>query len=556
MSIVIQSIADSGKYLVTCDSNEEYLMKQVPGGKLKTRAGQKQWEWPMTPFTMLNMVEEWQGNSVLIDKLFETSYPMVAELYYRDINALSTEASYFHITKPWDHQNRAFHFLYPLHSGALFADMRTGKTKVVLDLIRNRNHRKTLVVCPKSAMLSWRNEAFTHLGSDIKVSVLTGPIKDRIGWLRLQNKRTHNTHIFITNYESLARADFANELAEFKFHLIVADEAHKIKSPSGVISKTLFRLGKTVPYRLALTGTPAADKPLDIFGIYRFLDESMFGTFADMKRRYAITESRSNRTGQRWEEIVGYVRQEELHERMYRVAFRVTESILSLPDRLDVTVPVELSNENAKAYIRMKNDSIVQIAESVATGANILSRMMRLQQITSGYIGDEDNESKPIRIGSDKSEALVDILENLPDSEPIVVFCRFHEDLEQIKMCASLTNREYNELSGRVNQLEEWRSATGGEVIGVQIAAGSAGIDLSRSSSVIYYSKTFSLAEYKQSRSRVVKANKAKNITYWHLVAEYGGKSTIDAVIEEALAAKKSTTDYLVDWLRQGGQNE
>ena len=135
------------------------------------------------------------------------------------------------------------------------------------------------------------------------------------------------------------------------------------------------------------------------------------------------------------------------------------------------------------------------------TAKNAMVKLIRLAQITGGVVRTEQGGEE--RIDSAKLDALVDILEEIEPGEPVVVFGRFHADLDAVKEAAARNERRCFELSGRVNQLAEWSAGAGGNVLAVQIQAGGVGIDLTRARYSIYYSPTFSLGDYEQSLARV-----------------------------------------------------
>jgi SNF2 family DNA or RNA helicase len=101
----------------------------------------------------------------------------------------------------------------------------------------------------------------------------------------------------------------------------------------------------------------------------------------------------------------------------------------------------------------------------------------------------------------------------------VVVFCVFKHDLDVIRDVTLKAKRKYFELSGRANTKEEW-DKTEGAVIGVQIQAGSEGVDLTKAHHAIYYSIPHSLAQYRQSMARLYRPGQEHQVSFYHLVAE------------------------------------
>jgi SNF2 family DNA or RNA helicase len=145
-----------------------------------------------------------------------------------------------------------------------------------------------------------------------------------------------------------------------------------------------------------------------------------------------------------------------------------------------------------------------------------------------------------------KAATLEDRLEDLPQTEPVVVFCRFRNDLNEVAAMARRLGRTYAELSGNENTLERWQEGNA-TIIGVQIQSGGAGIDLSRAAYCVYYSLGFSLGEYEQSLARLRRPGQTRCVRYYHLVAQ----GTVDEQVYAALRERRSVVDAVLEKLSQ-----
>jgi SNF2 family DNA or RNA helicase len=191
-------------------------------------------------------------------------------------------------TKPWSHQKEALKYLYNKDCAALYTKMGSGKTKVMIDLIRNRNFKRVLIVAPLKACEVWVDEIKTH-GCSAKFHTLDLTkkkkeeklylLKHNLQWADLHSKNDCAT-VIIVNYESVWIEPVASFLLRKSTALdtIICDESHRIKSPSSKCSMYLSKLGKRVKHRYLVTGTPLAEKPEDVYAQYRFLDHCIFGT--------------------------------------------------------------------------------------------------------------------------------------------------------------------------------------------------------------------------------------------------------------------------------------
>jgi SNF2 family DNA or RNA helicase len=449
----------------------------------------------------------------------------------------------------WNHQRQAFWFMKDIRGGGLFMDMGTGKTMVSISLIINRGHNKTFVVCPKSVIDTWTEEMRKFAPDNQKIRIV--PLKQqgtqkKADALKKEAEKAEalgEKLLVVCNYESAWRKPLDKILIDMKFDCVIADEVHRIKAPGGKASMYLSRLGDSANYRLGLSGTPMPHSPLDVYGIYRFLDKGVFGTsFQAFKSRYAVMG------GYGGHEVQGFQNEDELHERVYSIAYRVTKDVLDLPPQQFITRTGELPKKAQKIYNEIEDHFYSEVDDGEVTVTNALSKLLRLQQITSGYLpmdaGEEEKRQAPIlkEIDNTKQEMLKEIMEDLPKEEPVVVFARFTQDLENIKAIAEKAGRTCAELSGKANQLAEWRAGKF-NVIAVQIQAGGAGINLTRSRYNVYYSLGFSLEQYEQSLSRTHRPGQKHETIYYTLSL----KNTIDEKVIEALAKRKAVVESILN---------
>jgi len=323
---------------------------------------------------------------------------------------------------------------------------------------------------------------------------------------------------------------------------MIADESHRIKAPGGAQSLACYRIGKKIPYKLTLTGTPMPHSPLDIYAQYRFLDPAIYGSsYNRFKNRYGIYG------GYGGYELLGFQNQEEMNSKFYFIAYKCdSDEVQDLPDKIDITRTAKLSKKAEKKYNELSSMYYTQFKDGEElTALNALSKLLRLQQLTSGYLPDDDD--KIHILDSSKQQLLDDIMKDLSPEEPLVVFARFTYDLKKIREVAKDNNRSYAELSGNSDDLEEWQN---GEynVIGIQIKSGSLGVDLTRSRYAVYYSMGYSLGDYKQSRKRIHRPGQNKDTRFIHLLIE----NTVDIKTMNAIKQKKEIIDYILEEIKTG----
>ena len=448
-------------------------------------------------------------------------------------------------TKPWKHQIKALQYLYTRNCGALYTTMGTGKTKVMIDLINNRDFKCVLIICPLNVCGVWVNQFKIHsVNQNINVVNLSNySSNEKVTLLTKTLANPAKNTVFIVNYDSVWREPFRAKVLKTPFDCIICDESHRIKTPSSKVSSFMALLGKRCPNRYLMTGTPIAQEPSDIYAQYKFLEPSIFGTNIDrFRERYENLDIwRTSEVGYRvLDEDNPYKNTEELHNKMFSIAVNV-ESDLVLPEYNDIFIDVKLNGEVNRIDQELRKTAVHSDAEWFLNVQNVLALQVRLQQLTSGFVQleDFDKNKKLKKVDDSKQKALKELLTDMSPTEPVVIFARFRADIDNIKEVLNKLNRSYSEVSGETRELEEWVGGTTTDLI-VQIQSGAEGIDLTRARYAVYYSQTRALSQYLQSRKRLHRPGQVRPVTYYHLVGKLNRGHSIDERIYMAHEANES----------------
>jgi SNF2 family DNA or RNA helicase len=413
--------------------------------------------------------------------------------------------------KPWKCQTDAASWAAGRPAAMLAMDMGTGKSLTALLAIDAPPLDPLLLVDGSTAARAKR----------LRAAAARGPV------------------CAIINVDSVWRGELAKTVADVKWDAIIVDESHRIKSPTGKASRWLAKLAEKQPdaKRLCLTGTPMPHSPLDFYGQFRFLDAEIFGpSFVRYRSRYADCDARFPGKVRRW------IRQDELAAKTDPHMWRVNiDDVLDLPEAIHDTVPVPLDGKTQRYYRELERNMTAEIDAGTVTAANALTKLLRLQQATGGYARTDEAGTVLIDGTPSKAAILEDRLSDLPDTEQVVVFCKFRTDLNEVGAVARRLGRTYAELSGEENQLAEWQAGNA-TIIGVQIQSGGAGIDLSRSAYCFYYSLGFSLGDYEQSLARLRRPGQTRCVRYYHLVTQ----GTVDEQVYAALRERRSVVDAVL----------
>lgn len=456
-------------------------------------------------------------------------------------------------TKPWAHQLKALEYLYERDTAALYTKPGSGKTKIMIDLIVNRGFRRVLVVAPKKPCDVWKPQIQLHSDIDPEHIIELQHLSSQDKALVLKNiEKSDDSYVFICNYDSVWR----DPVDRVWFHkalgldCVICDESHRIKSPSSKCSRFLGKLGKIVPHRYLLTGTPLAENPTDVYAQYRFLDPSIYGTnYRSFCDRYQnIDAALSARVGfPILDKKNPYKNLDELKENMFSCAFYM-ESTVKLPKTTRMVVEIPMTKDIENTYKELSKEGALEFEDGFMTVNNALSMVIRKQQVTSGYlpVEHEDGTTELKRISTYRRTFLYKFLEKLPDSEPVVIFAKFSKDLYSIRKAAERLGCGYSEVSGKEDSLKDWKSGKT-RILGVQYTAGSESIDLTRAHLCIFYTLDHSLGKYEQARARVHRPGQENPCIYYHFVAVMSSGRTVDQDIVQCWKDKKNYIDLVME---------
>lgn len=310
----------------------------------------------------------------------------------------------------------------------------------------------------------------------------------------------------------------------------------------------MHRLSAKAGYRLLLTGTPVTNQAIDLFSLYKFLEPSVFGnSFYAFRNRYFDMTGYGNYTP-----VLKRSMESELSQRMHAIAFRATKAeCLDLPETIDIKRKVALESQAQRLYARLVKDSYAELKGSEITITNVLTKLLRLSQLTGGFLGGDEGGTE--QVSKAKLDALEEIVESaLEENRKLVVIARFVPELHAIRRMLESKGIRHSLIMGGVNdrdeQVSRFQNDPDVKVFVGQIATAGLGITLTAASLMVFYSLDYSMSNFEQAKARIHRAGQRMPCTYVYLLAE----GTVDERVLKALESKANLARTLVDDYRTG----
>jgi len=413
-----------------------------------------------------------------------------------------------------------------------------GKCLAALEVFKqlriNNPTLKMLVFAPKSILVtSWLTdiERFTAFKSGLL-------------------KETDQGDILVINYEAaISKNGLAKimKLVSSGDWFCVCDEASRTKNASSLTSKTLLKLKPYFKHRLVMTATPISNNELEIFTQISFICDILPKSYFQFRNMYAHLE----RNGQRMM-TQGMVMNKYAMQTAFRQGFKYTvsaanrekllklidpycdwvdkESVIDLPEKIDMYRTIELSAEERRCYKSMRDELVLEIGEDIAVASVALAKLSKLREISSGFV--YDAEGKVLKIGRSKFNELAALIEEL-GSKQVIVFAQYRYEIEQIQEMLPNSVTLYSGTQDKDQSILDFKSGKAKYLIGHPKSM-AFGHTLTNCSNMIFFSLDYSWESYEQSRNRIHRVGTTSACTYFHLLAA----GTIDEQILKVLQKK------------------
>lgn len=476
--------------------------------------------------------------------------------------------------KPWTphaYQKKAVKFLLEHAAGALFLDPGLGKTSITLATIKMLKQKKVLdkvlLIAPLRVCYSvWPKEVDKWSDfNGIKVVVLHGPNKDEL--LKVE------ADVYVINPEGLewllqvkktktptGKTKVDVDLRRWKalgFDTLVVDELSKFKHTNTNRFKAIKLVLNTFRRRWGLTGSPASNGLLDLFGQCFILDQGR--TLGPYISHYRMKYFVPSHDGFSWNIREGA--EQEIYERLNPLALRMAaDDYLDMPTLIENNIRVDLPEPVRVVYDQLEDDLIAKLNDKVVVASNAAAASMKCRQVANGgiYIDPEveslvklpKSKREWINLHTEKVDALADLIEELQGS-PILVAYDFEHDLDRLR---ERLGQDVPYIGGGVSakrsaELEKAWNAGHLPVLLGHPQAMAHGLNLQEvGHHVCWHSLTWDFELYDQFIRRVLRqGNKSKKVFVHHIMA----RGTVDEVVLAAVKSKRKGQNALFDALKK-----
>jgi len=439
--------------------------------------------------------------------------------------------------QPFAHQRETASFLTLNRKAFVFSEPGTGKTMSALwaadYLMRVGEVRRCLILCPLSIMTSaWLQDLNNSI---IHRSAIVAHHAQAARRLEMVNG---DYEFVITNYDGLNL--IADEVVkDGTFDLIIVDEANAYKNVSTKRFKSLQKIVTPTTHLWMMTGTPAAQSPLDAYGLARMVNPQAVPKFYTGWRDKVMYQA----TRFKW--LPKPTAGDDVHE-VLQPAIRFTkEQCLDLPPVMTVTREVPLTAQQAKYYQLLKDRMVMQAAGETITAVNAAAGVNKLLQISAGAAYTDNAEvvefdCKP------RLNVLMEVLEET--SRKVLIFAAYRHSIDTITDFLQKNNIECAQIHGDVSPtkrtaiFKQFQTEQNPRVLVIQPQAASHGVTLTAADTVVFWGPVMSVETYLQCCARTDRVGQTSDkVTVVHIQG-----SDIERRMFKNLASRVDTHAALV----------
>lgn len=499
---------------------------------------EKEWEIPLD--RLQSTLQQFGSQSIKI----------IGQVENEELVSYELPQGFEFITTPYDHQIEGFQYGLENDRFVLGDEQGLGKTKQIIDIALARRllygyKHCLIVVCLNGLKWNWYEECKIHghetpwiLGTryNSKGKMKIGGNSDKLKDL----ENLPENYFLITNIESFRSPEIAASLKELcatdQLNMIAVDEVHKCRNPNSQQGKGLLKVQPEC--RVALSGTPMLERPLDLYLSLKWLGYERHSFYA-FKKHYCIYG------GYGGHEVVGYKNMGELHQFFNDVTLRrLKKNVLDLPPKIYNTEYVEMNRAQQLIYDEVRLDLLDQI-DQISSAPNPLAQLIRLRQAT-GYTG---ILSSKIKESAKLDRTLEMIQENIESGKKTIIYSNWTKITDQISFMLKENKISHvlitGQFSSEVNHKSEKIFQENEEVMAcvATIDTLGAGYTLTAATEEIFVDEPWNQKIKEQAEDRAHRIGTTESLRITTLLT----KDTVDERINQIVYKKGAMADAVVD---------
>lgn len=434
-------------------------------------------------------------NEVLVKWGIDEAHKL-RNLGVRAPSPIDTQYNWTGAYTPFDHQKKTSSFFTLNKRAFCFNEQGTGKTASAIwsaDFLMNKGKiSRVLVICPLSIMDSaWRADLATF-APHRTVDVAYGSSKKRA---KIINQ---GAEFVIINYDGVDIV--LDEVRNGGFDLVIVDEATHYKNPQTKRWKTLRKIVDDSTWLWMMTGTPAAQSPLDAYGLAKLINPDavprFFSSFRDMVMQQ-LSQFR-------------WMPKENASDIVFNAlqpAIRFTkEECLDLPEMTYVKRKVELTKQQTKYYEMLRKQLVMKVGDDEISAVNAAATMNKLLQISAGAVYTDDGGALEFDI-KNRYKVLKEVIDE--SSQKVLVFVPFKHTIDVLvsKLRADKLTTEVIRgdvpAHARTDIFKRFQNDPDPKILVIQPQSAAHGVTLTAANTVVWWGPTSSLETYAQANARV-----------------------------------------------------
>jgi SNF2 family DNA or RNA helicase len=441
--------------------------------------------------------------------------------------------------KPFAHQKETAEFLTLHRKAFCFNEQGTGKTASVIwatDYLMNLGIiKRVLVICPLSIMKSaWQADLF-KFAMHRTCDVAYGDSKVR---RKIINQ---GAEFVIINFDGVEIVK--KDIMAGGFDIIVIDEASAYKNPQTTRWKTLKEVASKIKGLWMLTGTPAAQSPLDAYGLAKMINPNgtpkFFGAFRDQVM-YQVSQYR-------W---IPKTNAEAVVHKVLQPAIRFEKNqCIDLPDVTYVDRDAPLTPQQIKYYTMLKKQMTMEAGGEQISAVNAATSINKLLQISGGAVYTDTREVVEFDV-SNRLRAVLEVIEEA--SHKVLVFVPFTHTIRLLSEYLTKNNITSNVINGAVavNKRHEiitnFQQNEDTKVLIIQPQAASHGLTLTAANVIIWYAPVTSVETYLQANARINRPGQKNPMTIVHIKG-----SEVEGKLYSMLRGNITSHNKIIELYRQ-----